>query len=277
MGASPDDSRAEPLPVGTACPDCGYDLRGSTSARCSECGFTLDGLRSRETQVPWSHRRELGWFKAYWKTVWLVLRQPKRFCIEMVRPVSYADSQSFRWVTTGLAYLPILLGSLAWWAFDRSRGLGGGEAEWWFRGFLLIGSPLLLVLLPGLASCFFHPRTLSIEQQNRAVALSYYAWAPLAFTPLVLPAVLGAMLVWSQWGSTTEDILLIVSRGTHVFAMFAGYGVVADFAKQILRGSLWTRFVRMGALLLVSAGVSILPVLIAAWVFYLLVIYHSLG
>jgi hypothetical protein len=44
---------------------------------------------------------------------------------------------------------------------------------------------LFLFTATGAASYFFHPRSISIERQNRAIALSYYACAPLALTPIV--------------------------------------------------------------------------------------------
>ena len=58
MAQTPPD--LPPLPEGIYCLDCGYDLRGSTSARCPECGFSLELLRTGESQIPWAHRRELG-------------------------------------------------------------------------------------------------------------------------------------------------------------------------------------------------------------------------
>ena len=44
---------------------------------------------------------------------------------------------------------------------------------------------LFLFTATGAASYFFHPRSISIERQNRAITLSYYACAPLALTPIV--------------------------------------------------------------------------------------------
>lgn len=283
------DNAAAPLAVGIVCPDCGYDLRGSTSARCPECGFGLDVLRTRETLIPWSHRRDLGWFKAYWKTVWLVLRYPKRFCLEMARPVSYADSQSFRWVTTGLAYLPILVGSLLWIVFGTERMLRGNEAEHWFIGGLLAWSLLALILLPGLASYFFQPRQLPTAQQNRAIALSYYAWAPLSATLLALP-MMGILLLLHAPIASVRAVLasrgdtlfptvatLLIGIGTlYVVAPLLAYSRLADIAwrtqhRRGLRGLL-----RMALLGLLSAVLLVLlgvPLLCA---FYLLIIYHSL-
>jgi len=265
-----------PLPVGIVCPDCGYDLRGSTSARCSECGFALDVLRVRETLIPWSHRRELGWLRAYWKTVWLVLRYPKRFCLEMARPVSYADSRSFRWVTTAHAYLPILTMSTLWCTFVYVKGLGGGEWLYWLHGSLQVWALLFLVLLPGLASYFFQPRTLTVEQQNRAIALSYYAWAPLAFTPLALLVYIPRVLLWTSRGSVREDALRVVS-GLIPLALGAfAYLSLVGLAKRTLRQKGWTGFVRQAMLELLSVALALLLVLIPLGAFYLLVIYDSL-
>ena len=268
----------QPLPVGVLCPDCGYDLRGSTSARCSECGFPLDVLRTRETQIPWSHRRELGRFKAYWKTVWLVLRHPKRFCLEILRPISYRDSQSFRWVTTLHAYLPILLGSALWCLFERLSGRSVGEDAWWILGGVLAWSLLLLVLLPGLASYQFQWRSLTVEQQNRTIALSYYAWAPLALTPLALPAlpffVAGALMV-NPWGSTSQDLVRVFAPAGHVAAVLFSGLYATTFAQQTLRAG--SRKGRPPTL--VALPLAVLTLLLVLWplcVFYLLVIYYSL-
>ncbi len=53
---------------------------------------------------------------------------------------------------------------------------------------------LFLFTATGTASYFFHPRSISITRQNRAVALSDYACAPLALTPIPATALL---LIWA--------------------------------------------------------------------------------
>ncbi len=77
------------------CQDCGYNLRGLTGARCPECGHSLETIRALESQIPWVYRKEQGWFRAYWRTVWLVMFRQRRFCEEMARPVSFDDAQRF--------------------------------------------------------------------------------------------------------------------------------------------------------------------------------------
>ncbi len=285
----PGDIEPAALPVGVVCPDCGYDLRGSTSARCPECGFGLDVLRTRVTLIPWSHRRELGWFKAYWKTVWLVLRHPKRLCLEMARPVSYADSQSFRWVTTLHAYVPIAVATAVWLQVHPLAAPGGREGRAWLLAGLVTWLPLALVLLPGLASYFFQPRQHTVEQQNRAIALSYYAWAPLALSAIVLPmpiavALLDKLLNHGPRLPTWRDELLLLLVATWAVSsgvlclgtLFLAYSRLADIAwrtqhRRGLRGLL-----RMGLLWLLSAVLLVLLGLPLLCAFYLLVIYHSL-
>ncbi len=264
---------AAPLPVGILCPDCGYDLRGSTSERCPECGFLLEPLRAGESQVPWSHRGQLGWFKAYWKTVWLVTRRPKRFCVEATRPVSYPDSQSFRWVTIVHVYVSSLIGALAWILEGSSWRIGGFP---WILGGLLFCSLALPVLLPGLASYFFQPRHLTVEQQSRAIALSYYAWAPLAIVSWALPFLVAALMRRPPWRPTISVGLAILAGLIVIMAVAMAYGLVMEFAKRTLHlrpGAMFLRMIVLSALLL---GLSSLVVLIPLSVFYFLLIIHSL-
>ena len=103
--------RAE-MPEDIFCPGCSYNLRGSIGDRCPECGYSLAEMRSDVCRIPWVRRRELGRFRAYWRTVWMVTFGNRRFCEEYARPVSYADARTFRWVTLLHAYLPALLGTV---------------------------------------------------------------------------------------------------------------------------------------------------------------------
>ncbi|MBU0639816.1 MAG: zinc ribbon domain-containing protein [Planctomycetes bacterium] len=170
------------LPPDIFCPDCGYNLQTLTSNRCPECGFALDQIRAREPQIPWAHRRELGRFRAYWRTVGQVMLHDRRFCQEMVRPVSYSDAQRFRWITilhalAGLVF--VALGELFIDSGPLEEAIDDFGAA--IVPVLLVSVVLCLAALTGLPSYLFHPRHLPVEQQNRAVALSYYACAPLVW------------------------------------------------------------------------------------------------
>jgi hypothetical protein len=265
-----------PLPEGLFCLDCGYDLRGSTNARCPECGFSLELLRSGESQIPWSHRSELGRFRAYWKTVWLVIRWPKRICSEIARPVSYRDSQSFRWVTLLHAYLPILIASIAWVVFAHLQKLSGRETAYWVVAGAQISLLRALTLLPGLASYFYQPRWLSVEQQNRAIALSYYSWAPLAVAPAALVFFLAILVLWRPFGSTATDVLTVFTSGAYPLLIVLVYGHLNLVAKHILHQSRPRRFLRTTLLRVLSAALVFLLALVPLSLFYGLVIYYSL-
>jgi hypothetical protein len=204
------------IPHDLYCQECGYNLRGLISDRCPECGHSLETVRATGSQIPWVHRKKLAWFRAYWKTVWMVMFRQRRFCEEMARPVSYRDSQSFRWLTILHAYVPIVVLTLAlylsWWLSgvhdagptirvldEMVARLGLSRIHYpglihealpivwpvvWFHVLFL----LYLVALTGVPSYFFHPKDAPIPLQNRAIALSYYTCAPLALT--AVPAVL---------------------------------------------------------------------------------------
>ena len=204
------------------CPECGYDLRGIASDRCPECGLAVD--RAAVSRIPWVNRRPIGRVRAYWRTVWLATFRTDRLAAEVRRPLKIRDGQTFRWLTVALAWVP--LGALAAWAAHAlplaaeavaavnfhiaPAGMIGyaetplaplplGLSVPWLDGLQLPGvAPAAvlaaLVLFTGVGSYFFHPRRLPVDWQNRAVAISYFACAPLALA--ALPAVAAAMLAW---------------------------------------------------------------------------------
>lgn len=177
------------------CVDCGYSLRGLTSARCPECGANLEPLRSPESRIPWVQRRARGRFPAYWQTVYFFLFCSRWFRAEMVRAVSFGDAQRFRWTIVLQAWGALLAGLLA--ANMASPGLLDLPISFFgpTTGIaLLLGVLAFLAGLTGLPSYFFHPRGFPVEMQNRAVALSYYTSAPLAIFPLIVG--LGVLASW---------------------------------------------------------------------------------
>jgi hypothetical protein len=263
------------LPVGAVCPECTYDLRGSTSPRCSECGFELQILRTKESQIPWSHRRERGRFRAYWQTVWMVVRWPKRLCLELARPVSFPDSQKFRWLTFLYAYLPILLASLTWIAFDHWRHWAGGDELRWTLAGVNVAAVVLLAGVPGVASYFFQSRRLPLAAQNRAIALSYYAWAPLAVLPLALVAIMPGFA--TAKGEELYPAVFFVSGISIVaYAVFLAERRFLRFAQYLLVRGWFAAAVRTLILNVLAVGLTLLPVLIIGGVYYGWLIWASL-
>ena len=59
-------------------------------------------------------------------------------------------------------------------------------AEMWPVAILLICFLLFLAAATGVPSYFLHPRTLSVQRQNTAIAMSYYTCGPLALAPVIL-------------------------------------------------------------------------------------------
>ena len=208
---------AEPRPTvipesasGLTCPECGYDLRAIESDRCPECGLAIDRAAMSVSRIPWAHRRTIGRFRAYWRTNLMVIFRPRRLADEAARPVGLADAMRFRWVTVGLAWLPIVLSAIAIVVFDWDEVIGGWHSPdsrlgWCLEAgahlALVFALGLALLMVSGVGSYFFHPPGLRIVQQNRAIALSYYTCAPLAW--LWAPAVLSAIsiaIAEQSWG-----------------------------------------------------------------------------
>jgi len=203
------------------CPECGYNLHGIEGiTRCPECGLPVDREGFARSQVPWVHRRHVGRFRAYWRTVWLATFQPRRIAAEASRRVSYCDAQRFRWVTAFVAAIPVIAGLVAAMAWYGNPALFSAIAPSAISGWAMSGQPsgwfdlfipwdsgatmapvlplavlIVSVLVTGLSSYWFHPAALSVVRQNRAVALSYYACGPLALVSIPMLAALGVFVM----------------------------------------------------------------------------------
>ena len=172
------------------CPDCGYNLRGLTSDRCPECGRDILILRERRVQIPWSYRDKNGLFRSYWKTVWFVMSQGKKFSLEVNRPVGLGEARRFRLLTLLHAYLPILALSVAGMLWRRTPT----SEEWGY--FAVVQGALAVYLLAFTTLPYYairHP-DVPLLLQHRAAILTLYACAPLAWMFLpVLCTVMGAV------------------------------------------------------------------------------------
>ena len=177
------------------CPTCGYNLRASVSDRCTECGSDITVIRSAESFLPWAHRRKIGFLRAYWKTVWMVVFRTPRFCLEMSRPVDEGDARAFRRVTIALAYVPILvfLAALALLRRDGFEGLVhiGGYA---YLGVLVLAPLIAFISMTGAPFYVIRHPDMPLHIQLRAATLSLYCGAPLSVMGLAFACAIAGLI-----------------------------------------------------------------------------------
>lgn len=243
-GTSPASISAD---VDLICPECGYDLRGIESGRCPECGQELDRDKLRRSSIPWSYRHEIGTWKAYWRTVEMVIRRPGLVAADVTRSVSLEDAQKFRRVTAFVAAsVPI---ALLLFAYVKALDLLSGPPivsamffnpssadpnpplpAWYTLGWFLEFAVVLIIAasvwlfffaVSGVASYFFHPAGLPVVRQNRAVALSHYACAPLAITPLtaLLAAAFCAAQIYDWFNRKSMAFILAALTSVMIVAL----------------------------------------------------------
>jgi len=54
-----------------------------SSDKCPECGLAIDRDLISISRIPWEHRREIGSFKAFWRTTRMVMFHPRQLAKEM--------------------------------------------------------------------------------------------------------------------------------------------------------------------------------------------------
>lgn len=295
LDAQPDDPSpaaatvAIPDDADLFCPECGYALRGIEGiARCPECGFPIDRADIARSQIPWAHRRHVGRFRAYWRTLWLATLRPRRLAAEASRRVDYPAAQRFRLVTTVLAAAPFVAGVITAFVIAHGAGafavlspavipawaLSGRPAPWldlfipWESGLTFLPVPplailLLFLLLTGVHTYWFHPRRLPVVRQNRAVALAYYGGAPLAL--VVIPALLCvAVAVMHATQLNDNNQAWAVVRVTEIATILAAFAVVALTWRSVMTLLSRTTQPGLGRLLLAGALIPLTWVLCAA-------------
>lgn len=194
------------------CPECGYDLRSLPSEQCPECGMAIDRSRLGESIIPWVHRDVLGRLRAFWRTVEMLSLRPGTLHKEMSRPAGLADAIRFRRAVVLHALLPsAIVLTLAWKAAAGRiwypSDIAGSVLQ---IASLFVGWFCLAALLWGMtgsASYLFRPKSLSTIRQNRAVALSYYACAPLAYLPFTA-LIAGIVVAFLEYRGDSLNLLL---------------------------------------------------------------------
>ena len=221
---------AADLPI--PCPSCGYDLRGNTTGRCPECGTELDeAALSSRAAIPWQERRRIGRIRAFVRTVVFAMRRPGQLARQAGREVEYRDARRFHLICCLIAWLcftPILI--IFWHeitvAFPAGRPLSATLADFSVILALAVGLFLWLCTASAVHTYFFHPRALPVILQDRAIAISYYAAAPLAVTPIAAAATVFALLTFEGWDPDEPPIM--VQAGVFLFAGVAWLLVLAE-------------------------------------------------
>jgi hypothetical protein len=212
----PDSPTADDATLASAatlpCPRCGYDLRGTSSDRCSECGQTIDRNALAESGIPWAHRKKLGRVRTFLVTVRRFSYDSLSIRQELSKPQNPADARWFRfWVTlivatagwTALAVAmldypleTLLLQRDALWDKPSGTPMPGWQQDLlvpWFCGIsfywlTIVCIGLYALYLSGVTRSAIHFHTPDERARRSANAVGLYAAAPLVW--LILPALL---------------------------------------------------------------------------------------
>ena len=195
------DTNPAPLPVDAdlLCGHCHQNLRGVASDRCPECGHRFDRAHILQSVIPWEQRKQIGRFKAYWRTVrFITFREP--IAMEGAE-VTLPSALIFRNVTLFLLCLVTVILIHLWRVYQphdsaRLRKLLIGQPMAFSRLPEFYSNPcffvtsviaccLVLIAATGVSGWFFHQRRTTQSHQRTAFALHCYSIGPLAWIPLL--------------------------------------------------------------------------------------------
>jgi len=238
--------------------------------------------------IPWERRNEIGGWKAYWRTVWFILRRNGRIDDALAAPVDYEQARRFRWRTVWYVLVPLavtLFGGLLIvaayaWAVGSDQIFPDGNSVLLLLGlatslivFLLIAAGHLAGLT-GVLRLFFGPGISHKNVRNRAAGLGYYAGAPLvllAVFPLVILVQLGIHqrdLLDLRVSEMVQEVL--VTRNVPLWVVLAYWYQLAVRAVYFVGGRSIARAAFAAVALPVLWGaltvmVWLLPFAIAMW------------
>jgi hypothetical protein len=127
-------------------------------------------------------------------------------------------------------------------ALEAAHDMSGRFGVWPVLASLTVaaaGAGLALAVLTGAHTYLFHPKSLGVERQNRLIAISYYACAPLALLPFSAALVAACMIIMDS-----------DSRGLSVLGVAsacAGAGVLLLYWWALFRMARRTMPVALGA------------------------------
>jgi hypothetical protein len=116
---------------------------------------------------------------------------------------------------------------------------------------------------------------LPVEQQNRAIALSYYAWAPLACMALVLPFVIVGVVTWTGRVGAHTIALAGISVVLPVVLLALAEARLKRLTKRVLHASRGRCFLRITLLDVLGGLLVLLLGLLPFSFFWMLVVLES--
>lgn len=240
------------------CPQCIYDLRGLPGDECPECGCEVDRAKLEKSSIHWVHREGLG-VGAFVKTAMRATFKTQFFCLEVARPVSLDAARKFRRRVVWLLALSVLILPMIF-SMIEEEVRGPLVETWQYSPVLALALAaagvfslwLFLMGFTGLHQYWFHPKALSVEQQNRAVAISHYACAPLIWFSLAVVLFGIAMVIGAVANSYDADpgrwiavvvvmlswLIVLLSLAAYVFTC-ARMVQFAAHRNGLVRGLLW--------------------------------------
>lgn len=269
------------------CPGCGYDLRATTSERCSECGLVLDREALKRSAFPWAHRKTIGHVRAFLKTVWLVTSDHKSLRHETAKAQSARDALAFRRcvavllaVSFAIAVVMLVQTGALRDVLLRDKSiiarLGGGMAgvmqdlrlPWsagvTIRPALFVYAFALAAYVAGATRPIFRTTGLSDDYAETVKAIGAYAVAPLAW---LLPAAMTYALLFERdlfdaYGPRPTPLAPILVLLGLLFLIAGVVGTVhraGQWRARTAHAGYPTGFLAMGELLLRWAvGVAVL-------------------
>ncbi len=217
-----DASTPGDIPDDVFCPACSYSLRGAPGGKCPECGYGLASIRSGVCRIPWVRRREIGRFRSFWSTVWMVIVRHKTFCEEFAHAVNFSDARAFRCVSVLHVYIPVLLATLLlyatvppWsevgnpiWQVAVTGAVKYGSSffdrvyiEVWPAALLHVCFLMLLFAATSEPSYFVRAKSASARRQHNIMAMSYYTCGSLALMSVLCGGILVVLGLISIDGS----------------------------------------------------------------------------
>jgi len=185
----------------------------------------VDQAILEQAMIPWQNRAVIGRWRALSQTVLRATFQTATFCRAVAMPVDLISAQRFRHLLVGMLFLiGALVSAIIAASYLRSIFYFLPEAMFWLIWVLwLVPWWLFLEIFTALHTYWLHPAHLSIEKQNRAVALGHYACAPLylAIEAAILAG--GAFLVLRHLDMPGLASIVLLGGGLLVLAAGMGF------------------------------------------------------